>query len=176
MQFNKSYNRQEFVNFLRDSFLPDDFQSIETPVTLHTQTKFTGSVTKLGFCPSLDLVVYEIQHHSKNDARVGLSKEAFRVLADEWEDRALVIFVPEGSASNYRFSLITVDLDITDTGKLNKRYSNPRRYSYYLGAGIATHTPDQFLIQKGRVVNEEDLKNRFSVEVLTKAFYNELSD
>ena len=176
MQFNKSYNRQEFVNFLRDSFLPDDFQSIETPVTLHTQTKFTGSVTKLGSCPSLDLVVYEIQHHSKNDARVGLSKEAFRVLADEWEDRALVIFVPEESASNYRFSLITVDLDMTDTGKLNKRYSNPRRYSYYLGTGIATHTPDQFLIQKGRVVDEEDLKNRFSVEVLTKAFYNELSD
>uniref|UniRef100_UPI004029AE62 Eco57I restriction-modification methylase domain-containing protein n=1 Tax=Candidatus Cryptobacteroides bacterium TaxID=3085639 RepID=UPI004029AE62 len=176
MQFNKSYNRQEFVNFLRDSFLPDDFQPIETPVKLHTQTKYTGSVTKLGACPSLDLVVYEIQHHSKNDARVGLSKEAFRVLADEWEDRALVIFVPEESASNYRFSLITVDLDMTDTSKLNKRYSNPRRYSYYLGTGIATHTPVQFLIQKGRVANEEDLKNRFSVEVLTKAFYNELSD
>lgn len=176
MQFNKSYNRQEFVNFLRDSFLPDDFQPIETPVKLHTQTKYTWSVTKLGSCPSLDLVVYEIQHHSKNDARVGLSKEAFRVLADEWEDRALVIFVPEESASNYRFSLITVDLDMTDTGKLNKRYSNPRRYSYYLGTGIATHTPVQFLIQKGRVANEEDLKNRFSVEVLTKAFYNELSD
>lgn len=171
MQFNKSYNRQEFVNFLRDSFLPDDFQPIETPVKLHTQTKYTGSVTKLGACPSLDLVVYEIQHHSKNDARVGLSKEAFRVLADEWEDRALVIFVPEESASNYRFSLITVDLDMTDTSKLNKRYSNPRRYSYYLGTGIATHTPVQFLIQKGRVANEEDLKNRFSVEVLTKAFY-----
>lgn len=32
MQFNKSYNRQEFVNFLRDSFLPDDFQPIETPL------------------------------------------------------------------------------------------------------------------------------------------------
>ena len=176
MQFNKAYNRQEFVSFLRNSFLPDDFQPTETPVTLHTQTKFTASVTKLGSCASLDLVVYEIRHRSRNDARVGLSKEAFRVLADEWEDRALVIFVPEESAANYRFSLITVDLDMTETGKLNKRYSNPRRYSYYLGAGIATHTPDQFLLQKGRVTDDEDLKNRFSVEVLTKAFYNELSD
>ena len=176
MQFNKAYNRQEFVSFLRNSFLPDDFQPIETPVTLHTQTKFTSSVTKLGSCSSLDLVVYEIRHRSKNDARVGLSKEAFRVLADEWEDRALVIFVPEEFATNYRFSLITVDLDMTESGKLNKRYSNPRRYSYYLGSGIATHTPDQFLLQKGRVIDELDLKNRFSVEVLTKAFYNELSD
>ncbi len=176
MQFNKAYNRQEFVSFLRNSFLPDDFQSAETPVTLRTQTKFTTSVTKLGNCASLDLVVYEIRHRSKNDARVGLSKEAFRVLADEWEDRALVIFVPEESANNYRFSLITVDLDLSEYGKINKRYSNPRRYSYYLGAGIATHTPDQFLLQKGRVADGNDLKDRFSVEVLTKAFYNELSD
>ena len=176
MQFNKAYNRQEFVSFLRNSFLPDDFQSAETPVTLRTQTKFTTSVTKLGNCASLDLVVYEIRHRSKNDARVGLSKEAFRVLADEWEDRALVIFVPEESANNYRFSLITVDLDLSEYGIINKRYSNPRRYSYYLGAGIATHTPDQFLLQKGRVADGNDLKDRFSVEVLTKAFYNELSD
>ena len=176
MQFNKAYNRQEFVEFLRHSFLPDDFYAAETPVSLRTQTKFTASVTKLGTCDSLDLVVYEIRHRSKNDARVGLSKEAFRVLADEWQDRALVIFVPEESNSNYRFSLITVDLDMTESGKLNKRYSNPRRYSYYLGKGIATHTPDQFLLQKGRVIDGDDLKYRFSVEVLTKAFYNELSD
>ena len=176
MQFNRAYDRQEFVNFLRNSFLPDDFQPAETPVSLHTQTKFTTSVTKLGSCSSLDLVVYEIRHRSRNDARVGLSKEAFRVLANEWQDRALVIFVPEESSANYRFSLITVDLDLSESGKLNKRYSNPRRYSYYLGAGIATHTPDQFLQAKGRVVDADDLKDRFSVEVLTKAFYNELSD
>ena len=176
MQFNKAYNRQEFVSFLRNSFLPEDFQSTETSVTLRRQTKFTASVTKLGSCASLDLVVYEVRHRSRNDARVGLSKEAFRILADEWEDRALVIFVPEESTDNYRFSLITVDLDISESGKLNKRYSNPRRYSYYLGAGIATHTPDQFLLHKGRVIDGEDLKNRFSVEILTKAFYNELSD
>ena len=99
MQFNKAYNRQEFVEFLRHSFLPDDFYAAETPVSLRTQTKFTASVTKLGTCDSLDLVVYEIRHRSKNDARVGLSKEAFRVLADEWQDRALVIFVPEESNS-----------------------------------------------------------------------------
>lgn len=176
IQFNTSYNRQVFVDFLRNSFLPDDFQSLEVPITLHTQTKFSSSVTKLGVCSSLDLVIYEIRHRSRNDARVGLSKEAFRILADEWEDRALVIFVPEESAENYRFSLITIDFDLSESGKLNKRYSNPRRYSYFLGAGIATHTPDLFLKQKGRVVDFNDLKGRFSVEVLTKAFYNELSD
>lgn len=176
MQFNQVYNRTHFVSFLQNDFLPEDFQVTETPISLHTQTRYTVNVTKLGVCDSLDLVVYEIRHQSKNDARVGLSKEAFRVLADEWQDKALVVFVPEGAPNNYRFSLITIDLDITETGKIEKRYSNPRRYSYFLGEGIATHTPDQFLIHKGRVVDENDLKERFSVEVLTKTFYNELSD
>ncbi|MCD8291253.1 MAG: BREX-1 system adenine-specific DNA-methyltransferase PglX, partial [Prevotella sp.] len=55
-------------------------------------------------------------------------------------------------------------------------YSNPRRYSYRLGNGIATHTPDQYLNAKGRVANDKDLHDRFSVDVLTDEFYGEISD
>ena len=33
MEFNKAYNRQEFVHFLQHSFLPDDFLPTEEPVT-----------------------------------------------------------------------------------------------------------------------------------------------
>ena len=36
--------------------------------------------------------------------------------------------------------------------------------------------PNKYLNEKGRVVNAEDLRSRFSVEVLTKEFYQELSD
>lgn len=125
MQFNQVYNRTHFVSFLQNDFLPEDFQVTETPITLHTQTRYTVNVTKLGVCDSLDLVVYEIRHQSKNDARVGLSKEAFRVLADEWQDKALVVFVPEGAPNNYRFSLITIDLDITETGKIENAIQIP---------------------------------------------------
>lgn len=175
MEFNKKYNRTEFVKFLQNSFLPDDFKYEISEIETKTSCKLIQSVTKLGSTEELDLVVYEIRHKSTNDARVGLSKEAFRFLADEWENRALVIFVPEGNDSNYRFSLITIDLDETENGRLKRIYSNPRRYSYYLGEGISYYTPNKYL-NAGRVTNEKDLTNRFSVEVLTKAFYQELSD
>ena len=118
-----------------------------------------------------------MKHNSKNDARVSLSKEAFRLLADEMEDRALVIFVPENSRNNYRFSFIELTLEVKDgSSHVTRNYSNPRRYSYFLGEGIAYYTPNKYLNEKGRVVNSEDLQSRFSVEVLTKEFYNELSD
>jgi type I restriction-modification system DNA methylase subunit len=131
----------------------------------------------LGECESLGLVVYEVRHSSKHDARVGLTKEAFRLLADEFCERALVFFVPEDDDSNYRFSLIEITLDQSEeSSRISRRYSNPHRYSYYLGKGIAYYTPNKYLNEYGRVVSVEDLRNRFSVEVLTRAFYQELSD
>ena len=177
MEFNKAYNREEYLSFLRVNFLPDDFQqeisNVENPI--HFQ--YTQQVTRLGECESLGLVVYEVRHNSKHDARVGLTKEAFRLLADEFCERALVLFVPEDDNSNYRFSLIEITLDQSETSsRVSRRYSNPHRYSYYLGKGIAYYTPNKYLNEYGRVVSLEDLRNRFSVEVLTKAFYQELSD
>lgn len=177
MEFNKVYNRQEFVHFLQHSFLPDDFVPTVEPVTFRTKMTYSTQAVRLGSSSELDLVVYEVKHKSKNDARVSLSKEAFRMLADEAEDRALVVFVPEDNDSNYRFSLIEITLDVKeDTARVTRNYSNPRRYSYFLGEGIAYYTPNKYLNEKGRVVNADDLRSRFSVEVLTKEFYNELSD
>ena len=175
MNFDKRYDRHEFLRFL-GSFLPEDFTEKIEEVLFDHKTTYIRQVTRLGRCQSLDLLVYEMRHNSVNDARVGLSKEAFRFLANEWEGRALVLFVPENNDANYRFSLITIDLDMTEEGKTLKRYSNPRRYSYYLGEGIAWYTPNKYLNEAGRVKDEKDLIGRFSVEVLTKAFYQELSD
>lgn len=177
MEFNKAYNRQDFVNFLQNSFLPEDFIPTVESVTFRTQMTYSTKAVKLGSSSELDLVVYEVRHTSKNDARVSLSKEAFRMLADEMEDRALVIFVSEDNNDNYRFSLIEITLEAKDdSSRITRSYSNPRRYSYFLGEGIAYYTPNKYLNEKGRVVNADDLRNRFSVEILTKEFYNELSD
>ena len=177
MEFNKAYNRNELVKFLRTSFLPEDFVQEETPLANPKQFQYTQQVTRLGESKSLELVVFEVLHSSVSDARVGLTKEAFRMLADEFCERALVFFVPQDDNSNYRFSLIEITLEQTEGSvKVQRTFSNPHRYSYYLGEGISYHTPNKYLNEAGRVVSIEDLRSRFSVEVLTKAFYQELSD
>ena len=177
MEFNKAYNRNELVKFLRTNFLPEDFIQEETPLANPKQFQYTQQVTRLGECKSLELVVFEVLHSSVSDARVGLTKEAFRMLADESCERALVFFVPQDDNSNYRFSLIEITLEQKEgSAKVQRTFSNPHRYSYYLGEGISYHTPNKYLNEAGRVVSIEDLRSRFSVEVLTKAFYQELSD
>ena len=176
MEFDKPYSRIEFTRFLK-GFLPIDAQlNSHSEVAFFARMNYAVSATMLGRCESLDLNIYEIRHNSKNDARVGLSKDAFRLITDDGVDRALVIFVPEDSNENYRFSLVELTLSWEDDNRTKRTYSNPRRYSYYLGNGVAYYTPNKYLNEPGRIVSVEDLRNRFSVDVLTKAFYNELSD
>lgn len=177
MNFNQAYNRADFVDYLRRDFLPEDFEPTVEQVQLRTRMNYSSSATCLGKSKELDLIVYEIKHHSLHDARVGLSKDAFRMLAGERQQRALVLFVPEDNADNYRFSLIEIQYSIEENeSQVTSTYSNPRRYSYYLGKGIACYTPNKYLKDFGRVKDVDDLFKRFSVEVLTKAFYQELSD
>ena len=177
IDFSKAYSRADFVNYLRRDFLPDDFEQEESNVPFWAHMNYASAATCLGKSKTLDLVVYEIKHTSRHDARVGLSKDAFRMLAGEKQSRALVIFVPEDDANNYRFSLIEIQLSIGENdSNVTRTYSNPRRYSYYLGKGIACYTPNKYLNELGRVKDVKDLFDRFSVEVLTKAFYQELSD
>jgi hypothetical protein len=171
INFKQTYNRAEFLNFL-DKFLPEDFlNEIET---INFESNYTRQVTCLGECNSLGIVVFEVQHTSTHDARVALSKEAFRLLYNRsTKNKALVLFVPIDNPETYRFSLVSIDVEL-DEHKVRKSYSNPRRYSYLLGEGAKVYTPTKYLSVKGRVKDSKDLLDRFSVEVLTKEFYNEL--
>ena len=184
-QLNKAYNRESFVEFLSDKFLPEDFRpkrNVEE-IELSGRQNFATRAFRLGECRSLELEVFEIHHSSLNDARVGIAKDAFQLLLHHsFCNRALVAFVPDRS-KQWRFSLLQADITL-DNNKVRRAYSNPRRFSFLLGEDTAIKTPTQFLIEKERISQRtengktlspwEDLVNRFSVEVLTKEFYEKL--
>jgi methylase of polypeptide subunit release factors len=113
-------------------------------------------------------------HDSENDPRVGLSKDIFRLMSSYGYKRALVL-LHSSKSKNYRLSLATIELSL-EGSKIKKEYSNPRRYSFFLGQDAKVKTPRNFLIDKGRVKDFEDLLGRFSVEVVTKQFYQEIAN
>jgi len=183
LNLNAPYSRTEFIGFLENNFLPDDFRLVEEKLSVDDfKTQFCKDVYKLGSSKKLGLDVYEITHTSSHDARVGISKDAFQILLRKsYNNRALVLFVPEGS-KQYRFSLIQIEAEVNDqTARIKRSYSNPRRYSFLLGENAHVKTPEQYLLQKGKLKPKDgdyfkDLQERFSVEVLTKEFYRELSN
>ena len=94
IDFKTSYAREHSLLFL-SRFLPDDFKKIiEENIPLNFKPQFVDQVNKLGETGSLqDLHIYEIVHESENDPRVGLSRDAFRLLANFGVRKALVFFV-----------------------------------------------------------------------------------
>ena len=174
IDFKQPYDRADFLTFVGQNFLPEDFRlEVEN---IDFSSNYTKQATRLGTCESLGLEVIELKHTSTHDARVGLSKEAFRMLLNRsTHNRALIIFVSQDKPSTYRFSLVIIEVSVNEH-KVRRAYSNPRRYSFVLGEEAKVRTPQEYLVHKGRVKNLEDLQKRFSVEVLTKEFYAELSD
>jgi hypothetical protein len=171
--FDEKYTRGAFTTFLSD-FLPEDFIEREEDVQINKDRyKQITKVKILGFCESLDLHVLEMDHERENDPRIAIATDAFKVLADHWIHKALVIF--KNQSDNYRLSYLTITLDQNDRNKVIKKYSNARRYSFYLGGDAKTGTPKQQLIKKGRVKDADDLLSRFSVEVVNKQFYLEVA-
>lgn len=174
MKFNEEYYSNNFLHFLTD-FLPEDFVEKEEDIIIDkSRYKEITKAKLLGFSESLDLHVLEMDHARENDPRIAIATDAFKILADHWIYRALVIFKNKES-ENYRLSYLTVSLDLNDKNKPIKKYSNARRYSFYLGVNAKIKTPEQQLIRKGRIKDAEDLLSRFSVEVVNKQFYLEVA-
>ncbi len=184
ISLDKAYSRESFVKFLEDDFLPEDFRHNQETIDLTGTQNFASKAIRLGECKSLELEVFEIHHSSLNDARVGIAKDAFRMLLNHsYCNRALVAFVPS-DGKQWRFSLLQMEAELSPTNRVQRSYSNPRRYSFLLGENSAIKTPTQFLIEKGRIRERqegnkrlnpwEDLLYRFSIEALTKQFYDDL--
>jgi adenine-specific DNA-methyltransferase len=174
MDFKAKYKRSDYINFFRNYLLPEDFDDQSEEVSLGFKPQHISKVTKIGEVPSLELNIYEVTHPAENDPRVSLSRDAFRLLAQYGVKRALIVFNSETS-SNFRLSLVTIDLKWEEGKRVQKEYSNPRRYSFFLGPETKTHTPEEYLIKQGRIKDFEDLKNRFSIEVVNKDFYTQIA-
>jgi len=168
------YNRNDFISFLSQKFLPTDFESSQAKIVIDRTNSIIKNANKLGACPSLELSVYEFKHNSNHDPRVNLSRESFNILKNDTEPNALAVFFNEDT-SQWRLSLITSDYSPgKKKGRVNREFSNPRRFSYLLGENCKLHTPESMLYKDYRVKSEEDLISRFAIEVVTKQFYKEL--
>ncbi len=177
--FKARFNEEDFMGFVKNKMFPgsDFYWKRANYKTEDFALNRIKSITLLGRSEDFDLAIYDMTHESENDPKVSLTREAFKFMRQNVEDstpNALIIFKSNNS-DNYRLSLLTTDYN--KVGKKTEReISNPRRFSFYLGPDAKTKTPEQFLIKKGAISNLEDLKSRFSVEVVNKEFYSKIAE
>src|SRR5258708_4019719 len=173
MQLNNTYNRDDFLQFLDENFLTD-FKKDVRPASREGVLWIEKAYSR-GRSESLDLQVFEFPFEGSPNKRVTLTKDAFQVMRSSAIFRALAIFHSPNS-DDWRLSLMTATPERTEKGKVALSYSNPKRLSFFLGPNAKINTPTKFILKKGNVNDFEDLKSRFSIEVVNKEFYKEISE
>lgn len=172
MNLQHAYKREDFIKFVQG--LVPGF-AVDSRSASATGLQVTEKITYLGESRNFDLSVFEITHASTKDARVKLAMDGFRVMKANAVFRALIIYHSDRS-DDWRLSLMTATLAPDQKGRVAQTFSNPRRFSFFLGPNAKTNTPQKFLIKQGSVKDFEDLQKRFSLEVVNKEFYKGISE
>jgi hypothetical protein len=149
-------------------------QSISLPAN-----KLAKSSFELGFFNTTDdriIGLYQIDLKPNVQIernKVGL-RELLRTVYKHDVDGALVVFA---QGDKWRLSFISEVRVLNDDGSVDKKATEPKRYTYLLGRGEKTRTPTDRLAElSGKPLSLEDVRRAFSVEALNTEFYKKVSE
>ena len=179
--FNQRYNQATWKQFLGQAFA--NVQLLSTPENLtgidhHVAT----NAQKLGYIllneDGIDrqIAVYEVTLADGiilERNRVGLRN----LLRKYWKniDAAFIVYHHPESV-NWRFTYVSELTGYDAEGEFIQIKTEPKRYTYILGEGESIRTAvERFerIINKGNKVSLDDVKEAFSVEKLSKTFFDE---
>ena len=93
-----------------------------------------------------NLNVYIIKTNNDGKNRVTLSRDIFKLLKQYVIENALVIL--HSNDGTYRLSYVKSVLNWEDNNRINRTFSNPKRFSYLLGPNAKVHTPYNKFLKK----------------------------
>lgn len=179
--FKQRYNQTNWKQFLGEAFAKS--RLLATPEILTgIDSNVASQVQKLGYITlnedgiERQIAVYEVtlaQGIILERNRVGLRN----LLRKYWKDiDAAFIAYHRPEAPNWRFTYVSELTGYDADGEFVKIKTEPKRYTYVLGEGESTRTAaERFtaIASKGSKATLEDVKEAFSVEKLSKAFFDE---
>ena len=179
--FKQRYNQSSWKQFLTQAFAKT--RLLASPEILTgIDANVASQVQKLGFI-TLDengierqIAVYEVSLAEGiilERNRVGLRN----LLRKYWKniDAAFIVYHLPG-VPNWRFTYVSELAGYNPEGDFVKIKTEPKRYTYVLGEGESTRTAaERFtaIATKGSKATLDDVKEAFSVEKLSKAFFDE---
>ena len=176
--FKNNYERESWMQLLHQLF-QDRVEFAAHPE--ENKTSDGKSITHLGIVSTYDeiprrLGIYEV----KVDAKTRLARNRVqmrKIVADDCRKRSLdgalsVYFEEKGDI--WRFSFVSMENEFQEDGKLIKKETSPKRYTYILGKDAHIRTVvDRFASLSSKICID-NLITAFAVEQLNKEFYADL--
>ena len=173
------YNRQAWQTLLHDIFHSKvKFWNNPEPVKVNSHiAKSAIDLGKISLSDGESIAVYEVELADKVD--IARNKRSIRdMLTADWRGRGYAgafVFSFRKNESLLRFSYVSETWGFDKQGQYSKISTDTMRYTYLLGEGRGCRTAvEQFSALKSSKQTLSDITAAFSVEALTKRFYNEL--
>lgn len=171
MKLDQSFNLEDFKNWVLH-YLPS-FNLDERIVEIPQSFKEVNKILTLGES-DIGVRVFVIESElDPTNRKISLAKDSFNLIKNYGVGNALIAYYSKNFPS-WRVSLLTSKPQWIG-GKTIIKLSNPKRQSFILGPKAKVATPNNFLLKKGSISDLNDLKKRFSLEVVNKEFYDEIS-
>ena len=172
------YNRQKWQALLHDIF-GSRADLWASPYEVNTNNNMAKQAFWLGTITLTDgetIAVYEVELADNVD--IERNRRGVRdMLLTEWRNRdaGAFMFCYRKNESVLRFSYVSETWGFNKQGEYEKVSTDTKRYTYLLGENRGCRTAiDQFTKLKESKQTLKDITSAFSVEALTKEFYNDL--
>ncbi|MDH6312376.1 adenine-specific DNA-methyltransferase [Parabacteroides sp. PFB2-10] len=184
-ELKKAYNRQDWHIWLQDIFGSQvQFETQAEKIEIDKeQLKSIHRFASIKLAYGKNLAVLDIETQASVQIarnRIGLNKSLVKLIDHARYHGILAFYHSEDkSQTQYRLSFISSEPTIDANGNFSIENTPPKRFTYVLGENEKTKTPAdrlKMIADKRGNTSLEDIKNAFSVETLTKEFYNELSN
>lgn len=169
LDLNKKFDESIIIPSIT-RLLPKDFIHHNTEIKIDSSFKNFESILLLGKSRKLNnLNIYIIKTNNDGKNRVTLSRDIFKLLKQYVIENALVVL--HSNDGTYRLSYVKSVLNWEDNNRINRTFSNPKRFSYLLGPNAKVHTPFNKFFNKGTIDSVSDLEDRFDNEVISEEFF-----
>ncbi len=176
---SSEYQPSLWRNVLADIFGVKRFNQQPQPISLSANSdRLAHNAFELGFFDTSDdriigLYQIDLKPNVKIERNKVSLRELLRSIYKYDVDGALVVF---RQGDKWRLSFISEIRILNDNGEIDKKATEPKRYTYLLGRGEKTKTPtDRLSLLAGKPISLEDIRNAFSIEALNKEFYGRVS-
>lgn len=175
------YNRSAWITMLQDIFRQNVvFFATPAPVAVNSDiANHAYYLGKITLTDNQQIAIYEVQltHH----IHIEHNKATLRnLLVKDWRNSGFAgafMLCYRSDKSVLRFSYVSENYRFDENQQYKKFATDTKRYTYLLGEGRACRTANERFVQlRDSAQTLDDVTRAFSVEALTKQFYNELFD
>ncbi len=173
------YNREGWQQLLYDIFR-GKVEFWRNPFVVDVNTTLANEVVNLGKITLSDgevIAVYEVE--LSDDVNIERNRRGIRdMLVSDWRNMGYAgafMFCYRKNESILRFSYVSETWGFNRQGDYERISTDTKRYTYLLGEGHGCRTAiEQFNVLRNSKQALSDVTAAFSVETLTKQFYNDL--